>query len=197
LKLLADHGCHAAVSPRVEMNMGHGYPATGRLLAAGLRPSLSIDVVAGVGGNIFDEMRGALEAKRGRANQIALDRGEDVTRLDLTSRDVLEFATVDGARTLGLQDRIGSLTPGKQADIVLLRTDSPNLGVVNHPVAAVVFSDPANVDTVLVAGRIRKRGGRLVGADLDAARRAAELSRDRVFAAAGVPAGSTPMALLN
>ncbi|MEV7085546.1 amidohydrolase family protein [Streptomyces sp. NPDC093085] len=194
LKLIASSGGHASVSARVEMAMGHGYPATGRLLEAGIRPSLSIDVVSGVGGSLFAEMRGMLEAERARRNQPYLDRWEDVPPLTLTTRDAIEFATIEGARTLGLEDRIGSLTPGKQADIILLDTSAPALGMLNTLTAAVTVSDIVNVDTVIVAGEVRKRRGKLVDVDVSKARREAEASRDRIFAAAGVPAGATPVA---
>lgn len=193
LKLIAASGGNVSVSPRVEMAMGHGYPATGRLLDAGVRPSLSIDVVSAVGGSLFGEMRGMLETERGRRNQAYLERGEDAPPLTLTTRDAVEFATIEGARTLGLQDRIGSLTPGKQADIIMLDIAGPGLGLLSHLSAAVTVSDTANVDTVLVNGEIRKRNGKLTGADLALARARAEASRDYLFAAAGTPEGATPL----
>jgi cytosine/adenosine deaminase-related metal-dependent hydrolase len=193
LRLIAQSGGHASVSPRVEMAMGHGYPATGRLLEAGVRPSLSIDVVSAVGGSLFGEMRGMLESERGRRNQAYLDRGEDAPPLTLTARHAVEFATIDAARTLGLESQIGSLTPGKQADIILLNVAGPGLGLLNHLPGAIVVSDTANVDTVLVAGEVRKRGGRLVNVDITRARARAEASRDRLFAAAGTPEGALPV----
>jgi cytosine/adenosine deaminase-related metal-dependent hydrolase len=195
LKLIADSGGKASVSPRVEMAMGHGYPATGRLLEAGIRPSLSIDVVSGVSGSLFGEMRGMLEAERGRRNRAYLERWEDAPPLALTTRDAVEFATIEGARTLGLEDRIGSLTPGKQADVILLDVAGPGLGLLSHLPAAVTFSDTANVDTVLVNGEIRKRNGRLTNVDVARARSRAEASRDRLFAAAGIPDGAMPIAI--
>ncbi|MGW3622851.1 amidohydrolase family protein [Streptomyces sp. NPDC000880] len=197
LAMIAESGGAVSVSPRTEMAMGHGYPATGRLLAAGIRPSLSIDVVSGVGGSLFGEMRGALEAERGRRNQQFLDRGEDVPPLQITARDAIEFGTIEGARALGLDHKVGSLTPGKQADLLLLRMDTAGLGLINHLPAAVLFSDVGNVDSVLVAGEFRKRHGSLVDVDLADARRQAERSRDRLFAAAGTPDGSTPVTLMH
>ncbi|GHJ38482.1 amidohydrolase family protein [Streptomyces sp. TS71-3] len=182
LRRIARSGGHVSVSPRVEMQMGHGYPATGRLLAAGIGPSLSIDVVSAVGGSMFAEMRGTLEAERGLRNQRALDRGERITELVPTTADVVRMATIEGARTLGLEDRIGSLTPGKQADIVLLRVDLPNLGPVNNLPAAVTLAAGDNVDTVLVAGRVVKAEGRLLGQDTRALHDRACSSRDRVLA---------------
>jgi cytosine/adenosine deaminase-related metal-dependent hydrolase len=184
LRLIAETGGHASISPRVEMQMGHGYPATGRLCAAGVQPSLSVDVVSGVGGSLFAEMRGTLEAERGWQNHVALSRGETLAALTITTRDVVRMATIEGAHTLGLQARIGSLTPGKQADIVLLDTNRPNLAPVNHLSAAVTLADNENVDTVLIAGRVVKRGGRLVRHDLQAVRDRARASRDRLLATA-------------
>lgn len=166
LRLIAETGGHTSISPRVEMQMGHGYPATGRLCAAGVTPSLSVDVVSGVGGSLFAEMRGTLEAERGWQHHAALSRGEALPELTITTREVVAMATIEGARTLGLDDRLGSLTPGKQADIVLLDTTRPNLTPVNHLPAAITLADNENVDTVLIAGRVVKQDGRLLGHDL-------------------------------
>ncbi|MEV6624862.1 amidohydrolase family protein [Amycolatopsis sp. NPDC051106] len=188
LRLISQSGGHASISPRVEMQMGHGYPATGRLRAAGVDPSLSVDVVSGVGGSLFAEMRGTLEAERGWQNHSALARGEVLPELTITTRDVVRMATIEGARTLGLDDRIGSLTPGKQADIVLLDTNRPNLAPVNHLPAAITLADNENVHTVLIAGRVVKESGRLRRHDLAAVREGARASRDRLLASWPAPA---------
>ena len=80
---------------------------------------------------------------------------------------MLEFATVEGARANGLDKKVGSLTPGKEADIILLRTDLLNVMPMNNAVGAVVTSmGPQNVDTVLIAGKVMKRDGKLVGVDM-------------------------------
>lgn len=183
LKMLAVAGGHASVSARVEMMMGHGFPATGRLLAAGIRPALSVDVVAGVPAGMFDEMRAVLEAERLRGYDRMLGFGEAPAHVPLTTRQALEFATVDGARTLGLDHRIGSLTPGKRADLILVDTGRSALRLPVDPVAAVLFADARDVDTVLVDGEFRKRHGALV-ADARAVRQRAQDSRDRLLAAA-------------
>ncbi|MFF1808189.1 amidohydrolase family protein [Streptomyces sp. NPDC058251] len=190
LRLIADTGGHASISPRVEMQMGHGYPATGRLCAAGVAPSLSIDVVSGVGGSLFAEMRGTLEAERGWQHHAALSRDETLPELTITTRDVVRMATIEGARTLGLESRIGSLTPGKQADIVLLDTDRPNLSPVNNLSAAITLADNENVDTVLIAGRVVKQGGRISRHDTPALGALARDSRDRLLESWSGP-GST------
>ncbi|WP_328617481.1 amidohydrolase family protein [Amycolatopsis sp. NBC_00355] len=181
LAMLADAGCSVSISPDVELKMGFGWPETGRMLAAGIRPTLSVDDCLSAGGDMFSTMRTALGVQRG------LDTAQGRPP-SLTARDVLEFATLDGARALGLGDRIGSITPGKQADLVLLRADDLTLFPVNHPVGAILSAGhPGLVDTVLVAGEVVKRGGVLVGVDLDELRERTLRSRARIAAAAGVP----------
>ena len=100
----------------------------------------------------------------------------------------MEFATIEGARANGLDRKIGTLTPGKEADIVLLRRDRLNVLPLNNATGAVVTSmDTSNVDTVLIAGRIVKRNGRMVGADMNRVTRLAQEARDRLMARAGYP----------
>ncbi|MEU0840599.1 amidohydrolase family protein [Streptomyces sp. NPDC005962] len=179
LRMLADTGSSVSISPDVELKMGFGWPMTGRMLAVGLRPTLSIDDVPSVGGDMFATMRTAFVVQRG------LDGG-------LNSRDLLEFATVDGAHALGLAARTGSLTPGKDADVVLLRADDITVLPATDPVGTIVAAGhPGLVDTVLVAGRVVKRDGVLVDVDLSALKARLVASRDHVAAAAGVPLDGT------
>jgi len=106
----------------------------------------------------------------------------------LTTRDVLRYATINGAKALGLDDRTGTLTPGKEADIIILDAQSINVAPVNNvPGAVVSLMDRTNVETVIVAGKIRKWKGRLLGVDLNNLRRRLENSRDYIFSAAKVP----------
>ncbi|MFE2416455.1 amidohydrolase family protein [Streptomyces hokutonensis] len=110
----------------------------------------------------------------------------------LRSRDLLEFTTVDAARSCGLEARVGSITPGKDADIILLRTDDLTVFPVTDPAATIVSAGhPGLVDTVLVAGRVVKRDGALVGADLPALRARLLASRNRIAEAAGIPRDGT------
>jgi 5-methylthioadenosine/S-adenosylhomocysteine deaminase len=184
IQMLVDSGGSVSIANEVEMHMGHGYPPTARLCRAGIRPSLSIDVCTGIGGDMFTAMRATLAAQRALENEDHLNHGTDPERLELTSRDVLEFATTEGARACRLDSKVGSITPGKEADLVLLRTDMLNLHPVNHPVAQVALAaNTANVDAVLVAGRFVKRHGQLVCADVARAHRLADESRDRLLAA--------------
>ncbi len=176
-RLIADTGGKVSISPTVEMVMGHGTPPTARALRHGLRPSLSIDVVTTVPGDMFTEMRFLFAQDRLLAHEAAFAAGNEQEPQLLTSREVLEFATIEGARVCGLEERTGSLTPGKQADVVVLRCDHSNTYPVIDPVSTVVLqADTRNVDTVLVAGEALKRDGRLVGADLPRARDLASAS---------------------
>ena len=106
----------------------------------------------------------------------------------LTCRDVLEFATIEGARCAGLESKVGTLTPGKEADIVMLATNRINVMPLNNAYAAIVHGmDTSNVDAVFVAGRVKKWKGELVGVKLDELQRTAERSRDHLVAQAKWP----------
>src|SRR5215813_2321523 len=184
LDLIARSGGSASVAPFVEMLMGHGVPPTGRLVARGVRPSLSIDVVSSVPGEMFTQMRTALVQERILA---FTDTPDIAFAPSLTHRDVLEFATVDGARACALDHKIGTIAPGKQADIILVRTDQVNVAPVIDPVATVVIcADTSNIDTVFVAGRIVKQDGRLLRVDLPSLLRRLDNARDYLLAHAGV-----------
>ncbi|MBN6057345.1 amidohydrolase family protein, partial [Nonomuraea sp. RK-328] len=175
LKVIAGAGGGVSVSPIDEMTLGIGYPVTGRAQAAGVPVSLSADTVTCAPGDMFSLMRTAYTLERGRP---------DGAGAGFTTRDVLRMATIDGARVAGLGDVTGSLRPGKQADLVLLSTDTLGLAALYDPIAAIVLNaDTSAVDTVLVGGRVVKRGGRLVGQDVPAALGALAASAHRVTAA--------------
>ena len=182
LLMIAASGGTASVSPDIELQMGHGWPATGRLLRAGIRPSLSIDVCTATCGHMFGAMKSALLTQRGLDNAAIEAAGGDaseMSQLNVSCRDALSFGTVEGARAVGLDAKIGSLTPGKDADLILLRTDTLGMTPLNNPAAAVVYNgNPSLVDTVLVAGRVVKRDGRLIGVDVERVRRLAVETRD-------------------
>lgn len=180
MQLMADHGVTACIGPQAEMMpAGSGVPAIGRLLAVGIRPSLSGDTETVGSGDLFTQMRLAVAGERMLSNNRLL--ADEVPVLKV--RDLLEFATIEGARACGLDHRVGSLTPGKDADIMMVRADDINLAPVSDPVGALVLAaHPGNVDTVLVRGEFRKRGGKMVGVDLDTVRAQARASRDRLLA---------------
>ena len=184
LDLIAGTGGTTSLAPYVEMLMGHGVPPTGRLLARGVRPSLSVDVVSSVPGDMFTQMRTALVQDR----ILSFPPTPDVAFAPtLTHRDVLEFATIDGARACALDGKIGSLAPGKQADIILIRTDQINVAPLIDPVATVVVcADTSNVDSVFVAGRAVKRHGQLVNVEMSRMVGLVERSRDYLLGKAGL-----------
>jgi 5-methylthioadenosine/S-adenosylhomocysteine deaminase len=189
-RLIAESGGKVSIAPSVEMVMGHGTPPTAKALAHGLRPSLSIDVVTTVPGDMFTQMRFLFAQARLVEHEAAFAAGNEEEPTLLTSREVLEFATIEGARVCGVDDRTGSLTPGKQADVVVLRCDQTNTFPVIDPVSTVVHqADTRNVDTVLVAGQVLKRGGDLVGADLRTARDLAAASLDYLLGHTAVQPG--------
>jgi 5-methylthioadenosine/S-adenosylhomocysteine deaminase len=178
IQMIVDSGGTVSLAAPVEMMMGHGLPPIQKFLDRGQAPSLSVDVETNVPSDMFNQMRSVLGLQRA----IASAEGKD----PVSARDVLHYATVEGARANGLESKVGTLTPGKQADIVMLRTDRLNVTPLNDPATAVVVGmDTSNVDTVLIAGRVMKRGGKLLHVDWGAVRRMTEDSRDAVIEKSG------------
>jgi 5-methylthioadenosine/S-adenosylhomocysteine deaminase len=177
-ELVAKSRGTVSIAPQVEMQMGHGWPPVAKARSYGLRPSLSIDVVTTVPGDMFTEMRCAFAAERWRSNDSVWKSEDPLPDETLTARDMLTMATLDGAHVVGLESKTGSLTPGKQADVVMIDGHAPAVAPVIDPVGAVVLSaDTANVDTVIVGGTIRKRRGALT-ADWESARKAVQASSE-------------------
>jgi 5-methylthioadenosine/S-adenosylhomocysteine deaminase len=182
-RMVADSGGTVSVAPQVETQMGHGWPPVMAAIEHGLRPSLSIDVVTTVPGDMFTQIRAAFGAERARVNAACWQANLPVPETMLTARQMLEIATLNGAHVAGLEQRTGSLTPGKRADIVAIDATAPNVTPVHDAAAAVTLSaDVSDVDTVIVDGVVRKRDGKLL-ADVGRARRLVEESRDRLLAA--------------
>jgi len=180
-RLVADSGGTISIAPQVEAQMGHGWPPIMKAVEHGLRPSLSIDVVTTVPGDMFTQMRAAFGCERARVNEVAWAANTEVPDTMLTARQMLEMATINGAHVAGLGDRTGSLTPGKKADVVVIDAGALNVAPVIDPVAAVTLSaDVSNVDTVIIDGKVRKRDGKLL-ADVATARRLVEASRDHLL----------------
>lgn len=182
IAMMADYGVRASLGVHCELNaQGIGDIPFDRLLAVGIRPSLSGDTETKCSGDMFTQMRHAFAYYRSwmGGNHSRIQNAPAT----ISMRDVLEFATVAGARANGLEHKIGSLTPGKQADIVLIRGDDLNLTPVSDAVGAVVLAaHPGNVDTVFVAGKTVKRHGRMQGIDLDALRQRAHASQHHILA---------------
>jgi 5-methylthioadenosine/S-adenosylhomocysteine deaminase len=178
IQMIVDTGGTVSLASPVEMMMGHGMPPIQKFLDRGLRPSLSVDVETNVPSDMFNQMRSVLALQRGSAKADG--------KSPLSTMEVLACATIEGARANGLDSTVGSLTPGKQADLVMLRTDRINVSPLNDPATAVVTGmDTGNVDTVVIGGRVMKRHGELLHVDWPAVRRTAAESRDFVIAKSG------------
>lgn len=193
IKLIAEYGVTASVTPEDECNMGHGWPPIARLIAGGVWPNIGIDTCIAVGGDQFSAMRFALAIPRAQENDAALSAGQNPWTLNLTTRDVLRMATIEGARALGQEDRIGSIKPGKQADLVAINTADVSMSPVHDPVATVVHSAGRSVvSDVFIAGRQVKKDGQLVGVDVarlsSEANQAAAALRERC----GITSGWAP-----
>jgi cytosine/adenosine deaminase-related metal-dependent hydrolase/ribose/xylose/arabinose/galactoside ABC-type transport system permease subunit len=178
IQMIVDTGGSVSLAAPVEMMMGHGMPPVQKFLDRGLAPSLSVDVETNVPADMFNQMRSVLALQRTIASQDG--------RAPVSARDVLTWATVEGARANGLADRVGTLSPGKQADIILLRTDRLNVTPLNDPATAIVVGmDTGNVDTVVIGGRVMKQGGKLLHVDWASVKRMASESRDHVIEKSG------------
>jgi cytosine/adenosine deaminase-related metal-dependent hydrolase len=185
-KLIKDTGGTISIAGYIEMLMGHGNPPIQRALDHGIRPSLSVDVETTGPNDFFNQMRSifSLQKNEAWARRLAGDKNPPAF---LKVRDVLEFATMEGARANGLERKVGTLTPGKEADIILLRTDLLNVTPINNAVGAVVTSmGPQNVDTVLIAGKVMKRNGQLVGVDWNRITRLGNEAQERNYKNANV-----------
>ncbi len=184
-------GAGVSLAVPIEMNMRHGTPPIIETLRRQIDPSLSVDVEVTLTADMFTQMRSAMTLQRMFENARAL--GESYAagfpQLPLlTSRDVLRFATQQGANDLKLGSKVGSLTPGKEADIIILDAEAINVAPLNVvPGAVVSLMERSNVETVIVAGKVRKWKGKLLDVDLRRLRGELEDSRDFLFQAAGVP----------
>jgi cytosine/adenosine deaminase-related metal-dependent hydrolase len=194
-----DVGAQVSLAIPIEMNMRHGEPPILTMQKLGMEPSLSVDVECTLTADFFTQMRVAMNMQRMLVNQMILQEGNfyppnqwptpdpDLPQL-LTTRDVLRFATMNGAKALRLDSKVGSLTPGKEADIIILDATRINVAPLNQvPGAVVSLMDRTNVETVIVAGKIRKWQGELLNVDLPALRWQLEDSRDYIFRKAGIP----------
>ncbi len=188
MKLIIDRGCSITVAPECECNFGHGNPVTGKVLELGGTPSFGIDLESNISGDMFSAVRFGLQFERAMYTD-ARPRPTKTMPDHLKTRVALEWATIGNARAMGMDDRIGSLTPGKQADVILVHSTDINTCPVHDPVQTLVFmTTPHNIDTVLVAGEYRKRDRKLVYPEAALRQKLEELatSGQRILDAAGV-----------
>ena len=182
-----DSGATVNVCPRsdAQYGLGEGVSAFQKALDHGMRPGLSIDNEVSYGTDMFTEMRVAFNVQRAMATYGRVNGAAKAPAL-VSVREVLECATEGGAACAGLLDKCGTLTPGKEADIVMIRTDDINVYPSNHAIGTVVSAaDVRNIDTVIIGGRIRKLRGRMAGVNMDKFRQMADESRNYLFMKAG------------
>ncbi len=183
IRALAGKGAQFTSTAEIELQMGYGDPLTGVLQACGSPMSIGTDVEPASRGDMFSAMRTTLQHERHRRTlEILSQTGSRPLDIPVTCRQALEWATINGARMAGLDSQVGSLTPGKQADIVLLRADDLSMFPVTDAIAsAVMQGGVASVDTVLVAGCIVKRDGRLLYGALAEKKAALRQSGERIL----------------
>ena len=190
-KLFADAGVNVTVNPRSDALFGFDDEsfAYQQAIDHGLTPALGIDLDTAFGSDLFGEMH-ALFGHQRAAMRYRRFRGEADAPAPISVEAVLQAATINGARAAGLERSIGSLTPGKQADIIMVRTNGVAVFPVNNAIGTIVQAvERSDVDTVMVAGQLRKRGGKLI--DVDLAKLSAEVtaSRDYLLDASGYRPG--------
>ena len=186
-QLLADSGVNITVNPRSDALFGFDDEsfAYQQAIDHGLTPALGIDLDTAFGSDLFGEMH-ALFGQQRSAMRYRRFRGEANVPAPISVEAVLKAATVNGARAAGLEHAVGTLTPGKQADIIMVRTDGVGVFPVTNAIGTIVQAvDRSDVDTVMVAGQIRKRAGKLLGVDLAKLAADASASRDYLLDASG------------
>lgn len=188
LQRFCDLGMSFSAAAENEMTQGHGHPITGRLRALGKAPSLGVDLESVLSGDMLTQARVALGMQRSLDNAAYREaHGSIPPTSTIRTREALSWVTVEGARMLGQLDRIGTLAPGKQADLVLIRADDLNMQPVHDPVSTVVMQTTlANIDSVMVAGRWKKRHGRLLDVALAPKLAALQASGHKITTALGL-----------
>jgi cytosine/adenosine deaminase-related metal-dependent hydrolase len=199
--LVRDRGAHVSIANLIEMQMRHGMPPFQEALNHGILPSLSPDVDSNMTTDPFSLMRGAFCLQRALANDLAFPEsnpgGLPIPQL-VTSRQVIEMATIAGAASNRILDKVGTLTPGKEADIVVLEARHINTWPMNNvPGTVVTMMNPSHVRDVLIAGKVVYWKRQLVGWDVEKLLGQVEQSRDRVLARINGPAkvGTLPKGL--
>lgn len=169
LDRMVELGVSFSVTPENEMIQGHGFPITGRLLKRGVRPTIGIDLESVLAGDLFSAARVALSMQRALDNAASRQTSGTIpATTTIPVREALRWITTEGARMLGRERQIGSLTPGKLADLVIINASDLNLVPVHDPVATVVMQTGlANVEAVMIGGAWKKRNGRLLAEGLE------------------------------
>lgn len=186
-RVLAASGAKVNLTPRSDAQwaIGEGFPPYDQSVAHRIAPGLSIDNETAYSTDMFGEMRALFFIQRARLQNRRFEGATDIPA-PIGIRETLACGTINGAACAGLSHKIGSLTVGKEADIVLIDADAPNMFPLTNALGAVVHAaDRSNVDSVMVAGRFLKRDGRILHQDLGQLKRSAQASLDYLFAKVG------------
>jgi cytosine/adenosine deaminase-related metal-dependent hydrolase len=192
-RILARHGAKVSISVETELNMGMGRPAFAACERHGIAPTLSCDIISLISGDLFSQLRQGLGFKRWADTEAENLSGGDPERVSTTALDALKWSTVNAAAAIGMDDRIGSITPGKQADLIVVG----GRGTSQHPIidaagTLIFHTSTSDVRTVLVAGHAVKRDGVMTGVDVPTLLSAAETSAEEVLARARATAPVFP-----
>jgi cytosine/adenosine deaminase-related metal-dependent hydrolase len=167
--------------------MGHGIPAIQNVLDVGLQPSLSSDHAVTLTSDMFSMMRMTGVVQRYGVFQREVNGDKNAPKL-LTCRELLEFATINGARTMNADSKVGTLVPGKEADLLMLKADSIDIWPLNNAYGSVVgLMGPSHVEAVFIAGQVKKWRGSLVGVDMPKVLANMQEARDGVLKRANFP----------
>ena len=185
-RMFAETGCKVSISPETELNMGMGAPVFSKCAEFGIKPTLSCDIISLNSSDLLTQMRVGLGYARFASNLPINQSGAMPTALTYNVRDALEWATINGAEACGLDSQVGSITPGKQADIIIVDSivgnDSFAMRPMHEPLGSIVFqATTREVSTVLIAGKIVKQAGRLVGVDSEKLATQAESSAREIL----------------
>jgi cytosine/adenosine deaminase-related metal-dependent hydrolase len=196
LRVVVDSGASLTSTVLVELHHHIGDTMVAAFREQGGKPSIGIDVELYTTGQMFREMQAALLFARGKEVRNNVMRGNSPLKaIPVKSREALEWATVNGAQAFKMDSKIGTLSPGKKADIVMLRANDVNMVPVWDPIYSIVeIAGAGNVDTVIIDGVVRKQNGKLTIDEATLRRRTAELTesgarimRDGNYRVAGAP----------
>jgi cytosine/adenosine deaminase-related metal-dependent hydrolase len=179
-KLIAEAGAHVSSSPESELQMNFGNIPLADMLKAGVKPTVSLDTPSTSTGDLFSQLRMLIQTQRAWSQEQAQANGNPLQEQPYTLGESLAYVTTNAAESLGLENQIGSLAPGKQADLIMVRATDLNI-FLNKPHDAIVQANPSNIDMVMVAGRILKKDGKLVDVNLNDLRNQAKAANERLL----------------
>jgi 5-methylthioadenosine/S-adenosylhomocysteine deaminase len=186
-RVIADTDGKVSLSNLVEQTLCTGLPGMQAALDHDIQPSFSTDAVSLGPTDFFSQIRAAYALQRSRLQERAIARQSALPRV-VSTRDIVRMATVEGAKAAHLQDKVGSLTPGKEADIIILNSQLLNAAPLSHVTGTIVaLMDTSNVESVIIGGRLRKHAGRLIDVDMAAVFGALQRSADGLISRSGYP----------